>query len=755
MSSAPSVQIIVCCHELNRWAVLTDCIDELLRQIAARDNSPPSSRAELIIVVDHAPALLDLCRRTFGSMATIVASSYPAGLSGARNTGLDHCTAEIVAFVDDDAVPQSGWLDSLVSEFTDPDLMLAGGQVFPVWPDHRRPRWFPPEFGWVVGCDYSGMPPVGCAVRNPIGANMFGRLELILQAGGFQTGVGRVGQDAAGADETHLAIKMAELHPDLVIRRIAGAPVDHQVSLDRCTLRYFTRRCLAEGRSKADLTKLTGANSALSAERDHLVLLARTVGRDLLGVFRGDLWGPIRALSIALGTLLTVIGWSGRRIRQPRLNSSPAQYDSASMPTIVADLDTAANTVSMTPVPPGTTSIQLLSRVNRRPTEQAPVTLHPDTTPHDQILDHLRRLAAADPVRHTQPPAAQSTVPPGADRSTTVAAVVCTIGRNPVLPSTIDLILNHQTKRVDELIVVDNDPQSGRVRQALRPLRDDPRIRIVSEPRPGVASARNAAIAAATATVLAFTDDDVEPEHDWLEQLVHVFDVGERANTTVTCVTGLVIAADIGRQVHQWFEQSCGFERGLAPMVWDPDPQSRLLEAMLATDSHTRVGRQGAAFPVAGSEFGSGNNMAFRREWLLTHGGFDMDLGTGTPARGGEDLDMFRRVILRGGSLIYQPSAIVRHHHRDTVVALRRQLYDYGVGMSANVTAHMLSGPRGTARTLRVLPGGLRLLLDPRSDKNSGKVASYPATLNLIEILGYLTGPVHLMASRLSRRRYR
>ena len=72
-----------------------------------------------------------------------------------------------------------------------------------------------------------------------------------------------------------------------------------------------------------------------------------------------------------------------------------------------------------------------------------------------------------------------------------------------------------------ELIVVDNDP-AGSARETVRrlqPLSPWPLL-YVHEPRPGVANARNAGMAAASAPLIAFIDDDEEAEPDWLARLL-------------------------------------------------------------------------------------------------------------------------------------------------------------------------------------------------------------------------------------------
>jgi glycosyltransferase involved in cell wall biosynthesis len=325
-----------------------------------------------------------------------------------------------------------------------------------------------------------------------------------------------------------------------------------------------------------------------------------------------------------------------------------------------------------------------------------------------------------------------------------VSVVVCTLGREPRLVDTVRAVLA-QTHRTLELVVVDNDPVSGRTAGLLADLHADERMRVVLQPVRGLSAARNAGLAAARGEVVAFTDDDAVPDPTWLAELLSV--LRDDRDGQVAAVTGRVVATETRNAEQRWFEESGVFDKGLERTVWSLRP----------AEDHG-LGEQGPHslfFPYTAGEMGTGNNMLFRTAALRDLGGFDEALGAGSPARGGEDLDVFRRVVLAGHVLVYTPQALVRHHHRETYEALQSQMFGYGVGMAASLTKVVLDGGSAALDVLRCLPLGVYTLLSPGSSKNVKIPPDTPAALVRWELLGYLAGPFLYLYSRVASRRRR
>lgn len=314
--SNSTVAVVVCAYTEQRWAELSDGIRELQQQVGTGD--------EVIVVIDHNPTLAQRAAEELSDSRTrVIESLEERGLSGARNTGIAQCRGDVVLFLDDDAFPEPGWVGSYRARFlSSPSIMAVGGAVTPKWEGGAAPRWFPPEFGWVVGCDYRGMPPPGSEIRNPIGASMGIRRAAFNVVGRFREQVGRVGELPVGCEETELSIRIRRDIPGARIVRDTAPVVRHLVPLARQRPVYFVRRCYYEGRSKAAVTALVGAEAGLSSERTYVIkTLARGVGAHVADALRGDPWGLARAMMLPVGLFTTTTGFLLEQAKRFRTNS--------------------------------------------------------------------------------------------------------------------------------------------------------------------------------------------------------------------------------------------------------------------------------------------------------------------------------------------------------------------------------------------------------------------------------------------------
>jgi GT2 family glycosyltransferase len=210
-----------------------------------------------------------------------------------------------------------------------------------------------------------------------------------------------------------------------------------------------------------------------------------------------------------------------------------------------------------------------------------------------------------------------------------------------------------------EVLVIDNAPAT----EGTKDLVDAhyPQVRYVREPRPGLDWARNRAILEAKGEIIAYTDDDVAVDPGWVKGLARVF----AENPEVMAVTGLVVPYELEHKSQVLFEDYGGFGRGFETKWYS---------------------KQGQKLPwqwFGAGQFGTGANMSYRRAVFESIGFFNPALDVGTVTNGGGDLEMFVRVLKAGYPLVYEPTAMIRHRHRQEYEKLQRQISYNGVGLYA------------------------------------------------------------------------
>ena len=260
-----------------------------------------------------------------------------------------------------------------------------------------------------------------------------------------------------------------------------------------------------------------------------------------------------------------------------------------------------------------------------------------------------------------------------------------------------------------EVVVVDNAPRTDRTAVVAT----ECGVRRVMEPVPGINNARNAGVAAATHDIVAFIDDDAVASRTWLQALGARFE-----DPTIGCATGLVLPLELETPAQENFERYCRPRRDLQSHVYSRDTLS----------------------PSAAGVVGMGANMAFRRRLIMDLGWFDPRLGTGTSTRGGDENDMFARILDAGRRIVYAPEAYIWHRHRRTDRELRSCVFGYGIGVFSMLTKRLVEHRDAGA----IVTGG-RWLLGPLVKAARAKMTGVPSPpwrVVLAETAGAPLGPI-------------
>jgi glycosyltransferase involved in cell wall biosynthesis len=280
------LSVVVTGYTVRRLADIFEAIDSLIRQ---------TYRELEIIFVAEGPEELAYRVEAFAREAGIpnlrvIRNTGTAGLTFARNLGVDHARGEVVAFLDDDAVAAPNWAEQLVKTLkAHPEAIGITGQALPLWPGEDAP-WFPDELDWLLGSTrFTGWRELR-AVRNALGVNMAFRREAFahcrfsttLAAGnqGDIVGIkkGLVGDDTLFSLEVRARTRRPILFDPSVV-------VYHKVYPYRLKPEYVRRRAFWEGYTKATLVRSSGSDYSirLSTETDLL-------RRILLGLLPRTIW---------------------------------------------------------------------------------------------------------------------------------------------------------------------------------------------------------------------------------------------------------------------------------------------------------------------------------------------------------------------------------------------------------------------------------------------------------------------------------
>jgi glycosyltransferase involved in cell wall biosynthesis len=235
-----------------------------------------------------------------------------------------------------------------------------------------------------------------------------------------------------------------------------------------------------------------------------------------------------------------------------------------------------------------------------------------------------------------------------------VSFVICTCDR-PLHLKRCVILLKKQIRREDEIIVVDN----GR-RDTTRTLCERLGAKWVQERRPGAGWARNTGYRSAAHKIIAFIDDDCQPEEHWCREILAPF-----CDPAVSVVTCGILGSRPDLAFARLIDRDYSFHRGWVPRAF--------------------LGSTGTKWsPFDSWQIGSGGAMAWRKSALDVIEGFDPALGAGTPAGSSEDIDAFRRALVAGLTIYYRPSALVWHDHPTNAQEVKALLYRYAVTLGAH-----------------------------------------------------------------------
>ncbi|MBE9127582.1 MULTISPECIES: glycosyltransferase family 2 protein [unclassified Coleofasciculus] len=750
----PLVTVAVCTRD--RTSDLALCLDALCQldypnlDILVVDNAPTSESTKELVQVKY-PHVRYVCEPR-------------PGLDWARNRAIIEAKGEIIAYTDDDVVVDPGWVKALAKVFAEnPEVMAVTGLVVPYELETESQVLFEMYGGFGRGFErkwhrvYPGSKmPWQCLGTGQFGtgANMAYRRCVFDEIGSFDPALD-VGTVTNGGGDLEMFFRVLKEGHTLVYE--PNAVVKHRHRRDYAKLRsqiannsiglfsYCLRSLFVYPEERFSFLKLFVWWVVYWNLRRLWISFKHPTRfpKDLIQAELGGCFIGLTRYQTARRTAAEIANSFGSQSPESD-RYHPVSKDTTTAPSRKVAVRTAELSQPLQPLTDVTdySDVQVFVTWKGEPLGgiTIPNIYQPISTNRlsEEIVKQLGLKLLKPACRRTvdvrwaesvsilsdryTPTEKETALPEGLPTNVSVSINLATYDRPDDLRNCLRCLIAQETPRQVEIIVVDNNPSSG-----LTPpiVAEFPGVKLVSEPRQGLAYARNAGFVASTGDIVIATDDDVTLPSDWLEKLVVPF-----ARPEVMIVTGNVLPLQLETVYQRFFERYGGLGRGF--------------------ERFEANGDWFESFPrdaVSTWRLGATANAAFRAS-MFTHpqiGLMEESLGPGMPSGVGEDTYLFYKVLKAGYTLVYEPAAYVWHKHRRDIAALRRQIYGYSKGhVSYNLTTWLRDDDwRGLWRIFVTLP--LVHLL--RIIKCLGGRSEYPLSLIVLEIVGNLAGPWSLWQS--------
>jgi glucosyl-dolichyl phosphate glucuronosyltransferase len=237
------ISVAICTHRR------PDRLDALLASLERQNYS--GTDVEVVIIENDTESSASV-RRVFEShkahlnLIHVLESSI--GLSRARNTALHVAKGRYIAYLDDDAEADCGWLAALVDECRTTQPHVCGGPIYPLYRSAKS-DWFLDRYA--TAYTYGEAPRWLCHGEWLGGGNLTLDRRLCMELGGFRTDLGMAGNTIAYGEETELLMRAWANHPELRVRFSPLACIHHEVRAEKMFLSWRFKAAWAGGKSGA------------------------------------------------------------------------------------------------------------------------------------------------------------------------------------------------------------------------------------------------------------------------------------------------------------------------------------------------------------------------------------------------------------------------------------------------------------------------------------------------------------------------
>ncbi len=293
------VSVVVPTYSMDRYDDFSECLDALLSQTY--------DDVEIVAIVDGNEEVHTRVQQEYGEYDNVViyANHDDAGPLSRTNMGAVQASGDIVAMMDDDAVPDEDWVAALVDAYERHDALAVGGRIEPEWVAGEA-EYIPEEFYFLIGATHRGFPDEEQEVRNTFGANLSFKRDVFLKLGGIK--LGGIDPSEVQGRETEFCARLNRIYDEKVIYN-PDAVVRHKIYQYRKEPRWLVERAFWQGYSKRAMEQLVPDSSDEESNQLRRLLLEFIPKRLLFLLLRPSKTKASQLLMLVVLLAVTGIGY--------------------------------------------------------------------------------------------------------------------------------------------------------------------------------------------------------------------------------------------------------------------------------------------------------------------------------------------------------------------------------------------------------------------------------------------------------------
>jgi len=263
-----------------------------------------------------------------------------------------------------------------------------------------------------------------------------------------------------------------------------------------------------------------------------------------------------------------------------------------------------------------------------------------------------------------------------------ISIIIPTKNRSENIEKCLEHIIKASYNLIDkEIIVVDGSDNASEQRKT------ETIVNMFGEKyyfasKSNVSMARNIGIKKSLGDILVFADDDFVVDKNWIINLIINYQ-----NPKVVCCTGRMLSYR-NDEASKLYEESMSFDRGSSHLVFTRKEINilNLLKTVTKIGNKRLLDKTPVPWAVGYGFY------SFRKDIFDRVGYFDTRLGRGTLAVGGEDPDIFYRILKTGEIIVYEPTAVIFHNHRQDINAILKDAYNSGISVRSLTKKYFKKG---------------------------------------------------------------